>query len=381
MATALWSDYPNVISMQQFSRKGLEGIINHALRFEHAKNRLKPLPRESKLFAWRMLSLFYEPSTRTSYTFEDAARTLGCHVTPIKDPGTFSSAVKGESFEEAMAAYTCTGGLGAQQLCDIVVLRHSEAGASERAVKVIETAKRGTKLTLPLPVINAGDGTGQHPTQALVDLTTIFAERNIKGRPLDNLTILIPGDLERSRVVNSLLYALGKFGRKHKITVWFCCPRSFGPKVKMLEYLARNGIRYDFFSCDMFPKLIGRADIIYMTRVQRERKSTQGTKFRRKWREQLIFRKKYASWLKKGAFVMHPLPINRDPMDPPSEIDQALAPQAQAGDPRFAWMRQSHRGSTVRLALLDLILCSFDEAMRNFSFRSVVNGQHWSSAS
>lgn len=353
--------------MQQFSRETLEAIIKHEQEFE-AELALglrleKEVPRESVKRSWRIRTLFYEPSTRTSTTFEDAANLLGCSVHQVKDPGTFSSAVKGESFEEALAAFTLTGGLGHMRGTDVIVLRHGQDGASERAVKVIETAQREMQVSLPLPIINAGDGTGQHPTQALVDLATIFQERKENSHPLENVTILFPGDLERSRVINSLLYALGKFGPKHNIHVIFCCPEGFEPKSELLEYLARNRVTYEFFKPKRFQEAIGKADIVYMTRIQRERKSTSGSVFRQKWRQRLVFRREYLELLHQNAFVMHPLPINRDSQDPPAEIDHALWPLAQAGHKKLAWMRQSLRGLPTRTALLDLIFVHLDNAV------------------
>lgn len=373
----LWDNYPHFIRMQQLSGESLEKIIQHAIDFEKALKKCKPLPRQSRNFPWRMRVLFYEPSTRTHTTFKDAAALFQLSVDDVPDPGVFSSAVKGEKLESALAAYTCTGNMGHLRSADIVVLRHKASGASQVLAKVIETAQRNFPGSLPLPVINAGDGTGQHPTQALVDLATISAERKNSGHSLDALTILFSGDLARSRVVNSLLYALGKFGHKCKIRVMFCIPNGFGTKPDLLEYLARNRVQYEFGSPREFPKMIKRADIVYMTRVQRERKDPGEVVFKKKCRRKLVFRKEYVALLKQDAFVMHPLPINEDPTDPPPEIDSELWPLAQAGDPRFAWMRQSHRGISVRAALLDLICLSLDAAADALPDGAEIWGRPW----
>lgn len=225
------------------------------------------------------------------------------------------------------------------------------------AAKVVDTANGDGQPKRPLSVINAGDGTGQHPTQALVDLFTIHQERRkVNGHPLDNLTVLFSGDLKRGRTTNSLLYLLGKFGERHRIRVLFSTHKALGPKEELLMYLARHRIDYQFIP--KLAKAIPEADVIYMTRIQRER--TDGKSYKKLDRHRYIFQKKHLSLLRSSAFVMHPLPINRDPADPPAEIDDELTPLAIAGDPRLAWFRQSLRGIPLRDALLDLIFARID---------------------
>lgn len=354
-----WRNWPHVLEMQQFDVEALEKIVKHASAFEDAMRSGKPLPRLSAPKPRRMRTLFYEGSTRTETTFFDAATALGCVVHAVKDPKTFSSALKGESFEDAIAAFTRVGGMGHLRGTDCVIIRHPEEGSSRKAAHIIDTALGDGEAKIPLAVMNAGDGMEQHPTQALTDLATMYRERGTGQHPCENLTILFPGDLRRSRVVNSLLYAFGRHGNQHKIKVLFCCPDGYSPKGELLSYLARHRVNFEFLPVSDFPDAIKQALIVYMTRIQRERQD--GPTISAADRSALVFRKEYLQLLQPGAFVMHPLPINNDPEDPPPEIDVELASLAYKGDPRCAWQRQSHRGLPVRAATLDLIFAGMDE--------------------
>lgn len=362
-----WKGWPHVLQMQQFRPRELMAIIHHASAFEDAIRRDKPLPRLSKKRRRanggkkrrRMRTLFYEASTRTATTFLDALHELECSAHDVQDPGNFSSAAKGESRPAGVSSYTTDGNIRG---CDGVIIRDKEECASQSAADVVETILGKKFKRRPLFVINAGDGKGQHPTQALVDLTTISRHRTGHNHFLDDLSVLFPGELDKSRVVNSLLYAFGKFSR-HRISVKFCCPRGMGPKSELLEYLTRHEVAYEFVAERNFAQAIGDVDIVYMTRVQRERK-TLGKKPIKINRDAYVFRAEYLTLLKKGAFIMHPLPINEDPDDPPPEIDPELTPLALRGDPRCVWLQQSHRGLPVRAALLDLIFAGMDARQR-----------------
>lgn len=344
-----WEESPHVLKMQQFSVATLIRITKHANVFANALQNEEELPRLStplrrigkrRSISRRIRLLFYAASTRTECTFYDAATLLGCDVHIVKDPKAFSSAAKGESLESAIAHYAYQ--------CDGIVMRHNDEGSSEKAAKVIDAmvARGGCRS---VSVINAGDGKGQHPTQALVDLTMIARKR--PGQFLQDITILFPGDLLNSRVVNSLLYAFGKFGTQN-IKVIFCCPQGFAPKPDLLLYLQKYAVTYDFVDPTELPSAISCADVIYMTRVQRESNEAPIT---REQRELYVFRTEYLSRLKPKAFVMHPLPINEDSNDPPAEIAPELISLAIGGDPRCVWFQQSHLGVAVRAALLDLI--------------------------
>lgn len=353
----VWDDWPHVLRTQQFSADALEAIVAHARLFEKALSTNQPLPRLSQPKRRILKILFFEASTRTEDTFWVAGHHLEESVRVIPHPQVFSSAAKGESLVDAIAAFTRVGGLGDLRAADGLIIRHKEEGTATLAAKVVDTANGDGQPKRPLPVINAGDGTGQHPTQALVDLFTIHQERRqVNGHPLDNLTVLFSGDLKRGRTTNSLLYLLGKFGERHRIRVLFSTHKDLGPKEELLMYLARHRIDYQFIP--KLAKAIPEADVIYMTRIQRER--TDGKSYKKLDRHRYVFQKKHLSLLHSGAFIMHPLPINRDPADPPAEIDDELTPLAMAGDPRLAWFRQSLRGIPLRDALLDLIFARID---------------------
>ena len=354
-----WEDWPHVVRTQQFSVAALEAIASHAGKFEEAIQQGKPLPRLSTLNRRIIKLVFYESSTRTADTFWTAGHWLNCSVRDIPDPSTFSSAVKGESFRDAIAALTRCGGMGDYQSADCIVIRHKEEGAAAQAAKIVETANGDGMFHRPLAVINAGDGSGQHPTQALGDLCTLFRERRNEGRhPLDEMTLLLPGQVAGSRTSNSLLYLIGKFGQKHPLHVIFSVLPGLEPSPDILEYLGRHRVSYCFEP--NFESAIPEADVIYMMRIQRERQNVKEHGYTLADKERYVFRKEHLSLLKAGAFVMHPLPINRDPNDPPAEIDDELTPLALAGDSRLAWFRQSLRHIVSRAALLDLIFAGCD---------------------
>lgn len=371
--TIKWKDWPHVLRMQQFSADDLETIINHALAFENAMiedrrwPRLSDERRKRADGTWckrRIRTLFYQPSTRTETTFIDASEGLGCSIHAVKDPQSFSSAQKGESFRLAIMAYTTAGGLGHLRGCDGLIIRNQQEGSPQQAVNTIETALRNSGQEVrPLFVINAGDGkSGQHPTQALVDLTTIAKQRrNHQGHFLDGLTVLFPGDVGRSRVINSLLYAFGRFDDRAKIRAIFCCPEGLSPSPDMLLYLSRHKVGYDFIKPQEYQEAIKIADVQYITRLQREYDHDSDGTVPPFDRDEYVFWKEYLKLLKPGAFIMHPLPINEDPNDPPSEIDQELIPLAIAGHPQLVFGQQSVRGIPNRAALLDLIFAGLDE--------------------
>jgi aspartate carbamoyltransferase catalytic subunit len=353
-----WDDWPHVLRTQQFTDTSLEQIIAHARRFEEALSNRRTLPIMSQARNRLLKLIFFEPSTRTEDTFWVAGHYLGCSIRAIPHPKAFSSAAKGESFSHAIAALSRVGGLGELRQADCIVLRHADEGTAQRAAKIVDTANGDGHSKVPLPVINGGDGPGQHPTQAIVDLYTIARERRNNGHvghPLDDITVLFSGDLRDSRVTNSLLHLLGKFSDSHNIRVVFSTHEDLSPKIDLLEYLARHHVRIDFEPS--LPEAIPLADVIYMTRIQRERKGGLMQDYRR---HDFVFKKEYLNIMKPGAFVMHPLPINCDPDDPPPEIDDSLTPLAFAGDPRLAYFRQSHLGTVVRDALLDLIFARID---------------------
>lgn len=297
----------HIIESQQFSRDFLEKIFKRARYFE--KNGGGDVLR-GRLMA----SLFYEPSTRTRLSFESAMLRLGGQVVSTENARDFSSAIKGETLEDSIRVVS--------QYVDVVVLRHFENDASERAVKVSR-----------VPIVNAGSGSGQHPTQAVLDAYSIWRERG----GIDGLTIAFAGDLKYGRTVRSLSYLLGKF---KKIKIIFVSPPEISIADDILAYLKKHKVEYE--KAERIEEVIGRVDVWYQTRIQKERFTDLKLYERIKGVYRLT--KKHAQKMKKGAVIMHPLPrvdeISKDVDDLPS-----------AG-----YFRQAGYGLYVRMALLEYVV-------------------------
>lgn len=207
----------HVISTQQFfDRPILEQLFVVARQL---KNQLKSGQVERRLQGQVLASLFYEPSTRTRFSFEAAMQHLGGAVISTEAASHFSSVTKGESLEDTIKV---TGGYA-----DVIVLRHPEVGAAERAASVS-----------PVPIINAGDGLGEHPTQALLDIFTINEEC---GR-VDGLKIALIGDLLNGRTIHSLLFLLGLY---KNIKIHLLSPSQLQLPPVYKKYLQTNKIEYE----------------------------------------------------------------------------------------------------------------------------------------
>ncbi len=301
----------HVIEAQQFDRELMAEIFNVAREMEDVVQHYG-----SNILTRRvMATLFYEPSTRTRLSFESAMRRLGGEVLTTESAQQFSSAAKGETLEDTIrivAGYA-----------DVIVLRHFESGASRRAAEVS-----------PVPILNAGDGAGQHPTQALLDLYTIDREL---GR-MDGLSVAMVGDLANGRTVRSLCYLLAKFDSPR---ICFVAP----PVVRMADdiksYLARHGVAFE--EAEDLAEVAAEVDVIYQTRIQRERFGDRIGDYEQA-RGQYVIDTSILRCMKKDAIVMHPLP----------RVDE-ITPEVDA-DPRAAYFRQAHNGLYVRMALLRMVL-------------------------
>lgn len=296
----------HIIEAQQFDRKLLADIFALTDRLEHSKEKYL----EGKILA----TLFYEPSTRTRFSFEAAMYQLGGSVISTENAKEFSSAIKGETLEDSIRVVS--------QYVDVVVLRHPETGASERAAKVSQ-----------VPLINAGDGTGQHPTQAILDLYTIYREfGDVNGK-----SIALVGDLLHGRTVRSLAYMLGKYKNIH---IYFVSPKELMVEDDIKEYLKKHNIPYtETLSLD---EVIGNVDVVYQTRIQKERfhKQENVEKFIGQYR----IDKKVVSRMKKNAIIMHPFPRVDEIAIEVDSLKQA------------AYFRQTYYGLLVRKALLTFLL-------------------------
>ena len=231
---------PHVIESQQFTVPLLMELFERTRQMEKVVARGGTRDYANKVMA----SLFYEPSTRTRFSFEAAMYRLGGRVMSTEHARVFSSEIEGEQLEDTIRIIS--------SYSDVIVLRHTEEGGARRAARVSR-----------VPVINAGDGGGgQHPTQALLDLYTIHRER----RSLDGLTIAIVGELDRGRTARSLAYLLSKFER---VKIHFVSPPEVQMRQDILDHLDEHDVWYDL-SSDVSP-IAGEVDVIYQTRIRPDR--------------------------------------------------------------------------------------------------------------
>ena len=261
----------------------------------------------------KLATLFYEPSTRTRLSFESAMMNLGGNVIGFAD-GSNSSAAKGESVSDTIRVISC--------FADIAAMRHPKEGAPMVAASVSS-----------IPVINAGDGGHQHPTQTLTDLLTI---RSLKGR-LGNFTIGLCGDLKFGRTVHSLINALTRYENVHFV---FISPEELRVPDYITEMLQEKGIAYE--EVIKLEDSIAKLDLLYMTRVQKERFFNEEDYVRLK--DFYILNAEKLSHAKEDMLVLHPLPrVNEIAV----EVDK---------DPRAAYFKQVQYGVYVRMALILTLL-------------------------
>lgn len=303
---------PHIISTKQFSERAtIDRIFKIAKNFE----RTEKIGRTPKILKNKVLAcVFYEPSTRTRFSFESAMLKLGGGVISTESASHFSSAIKGETLEDTISIIS--------GYADGIVLRHPDAGAAERAAKVSS-----------VPIINAGDGSREHPTQALLDLYTIKKEI---GR-IDRLHIAMAGDLQHGRTIHSLLHLLSLC---KNITVSLVSPRTLLLPNEYRTFLKKH--RVPFSECRNLTTVLPLIDVLYMTRIQKERFASI-----RRYdlvKNSFVLNKALMKQLNPDAVVMHPLPrVN--------EISQEID-----SDPRAAYFRQAKNGLFIRMALLKILL-------------------------
>ncbi len=224
----------SLVSINDYSKQEYLQILELAAEFE--KN-----PTQDLLNNKIVATLFFEPSTRTRLSFETAVNRLGGRVIGFSDSSS-SSVSKGETLKDTIKIVS--------SYCDLIVMRHPLEGAAKYASEVSS-----------VPVINAGDGANQHPTQTLLDLYSIYKTQGT----LENLNIFLVGDLKYGRTVHSLLMAMSKFNA----TFYFIAPEELKMPDEYKLYLDQLGLKY--YEYREFAEIIDRADIVYMTRVQKER--------------------------------------------------------------------------------------------------------------
>jgi len=298
----------DIITTEDFTRDELDRILKVSAQMEQTVKQDKI----SDLLADKMVAIvFLEPSTRTMLSFVSAANRLSAKVISVAG-AKGSSAAKGESLADTVRTI--------EGYVDCIVIRQPQIGGAQEVADAVG-----------IPVINAGDGSGQHPTQALLDLYTIQKEKD----RLEGLTIAMVGDLKFGRTVHSLSYALSLYNP----TYLYCSPKELSMPDKIVKDMQSRGIPLTI-SNSIEDAL--EADIIYMTRIQRERFEDPAEY--EKLKGSYVLTRELVRKGNKDLLIMHPLP----------RVDE-IAPEVDAL-PNAAYFRQAHNGVYLRMALLALVL-------------------------
>lgn len=286
----------HILSVDQFSKSDIEEFCARATY--HSRH--GSTPAQGKI----LTNLFYEPSSRTSSSFYSAMVRLGGHVIPINNVA-YSSVSKGETLEDTIRTIQC--------YCDVIVLRHQEVGAAQRAAQVAE-----------VPIINAGDGIGEHPTQALLDFYTISREVGT----VDDLHVAMMGDLLHGRTVKSL----SKLLRNYNVRISWVSPEALR--------IPPEYVRPGEVETDELYDVLRTVDVLYVTRVQKERltveEEIEGADY--------SVTEEAMAIAKPAMVLMHPLPRV-------GEISTAVD-----NDPRAAYFRQMRYGLFIRMGILARVL-------------------------
>ena len=297
--------HKDVLRADQFSKDEIGRILEAARRYEAALDAGEPLDElRGKILA----TLFFEPSTRTRLSFEAAMLRLGGRVISVAEAKS-SSAAKGESLHDTIKTV--------EGYADVIVLRHPQIGAAAEAARATD-----------VPILNAGDGAGQHPTQSLLDLYTIVKEQG----EVDGLTIALAGDLKNGRTVHSLADLLANYD----IEFVFAAPDALRMPNEIVERLRTRGI--SIRETESLADAIPACDVLYMTRIQRERFDDPGDYERLK--DAYVLTRDMLSAARDSITIMHPLPrVNEIATD----VDD---------HPGAAYFRQAANGVPIRMALL-----------------------------
>ncbi|MFI5252517.1 MAG: aspartate carbamoyltransferase [Bacteroidota bacterium] len=302
-------NFKHVIESQQFTLPMLIELFEVADEMERILARGGTQDYHNKIMA----SLFYEHSTRTRFSFESAMYRLGGKVVSTEQAGMFSSVMMGETLEDTIRVIN--------NYADVIVLRHDEIGGAKRAEKVSS-----------VPIINAGDGKGgQHPTQALLDLYTIYKE----VKTIEGVKVAMVGDLASGRTIRSLSYLLGKFER---VKLYFVAPPKYQITQDILDYLTKHNVWYTLES-DL-KKVIPEVDVIYSTRIVPAQPNDRETNIIPNYFIDAALMKS----IPRNTLIMHPLPRVSE-----------IAPEVD-NDPRAAYFRQTRNGVLIRMAILATVL-------------------------
>ncbi len=299
--------HPHLLGIEQLSSEDIWIILGVAEAMREVS--LRTIKKVPTLRGKTIVNMFMEPSTRTRTSFEIAGKRLSADTFNVG--GTSSSTVKGESLVDTVRNIQA-------MRPDVVVIRHNRCGAAHLVAKHVEAA-----------VVNAGDGTHEHPTQALLDALTI---KHAKGR-IEGLKVTICGDIAHSRVARSNALLLGKLGAKVKV---------FGPRT-MIPRGCREALRVEV--APTLTAALEDADVVMILRIQRERQKDQLFPSEREYAQQFGLNQRTLSLAPPQAIVMHPGPINRG---------VELSPEVADGD-RQVILDQVENGVAVRMAVLYLL--------------------------
>ena len=319
----------HIISVEQFNQQDLEIVFDSAQSLRQRV--VEHDPELPYLCAGRvMASLFFESSTRTDMSFQAAMRRLGGEVVAASNGVQFSSVYKGENLADTVRAAGC--------YADVLVLRHPESGSSYQAAYYLD--RLNERIVTPAAIISGGDGIGEHPTQALLDLFTI---KDLKKR-VDNLTITLVGDLLYGRTVHSLAKLIALYGARNT-TLCFVSPASLRMPDTIVDFLNKHDVAVHETS-DLY-EVLDQTDVIYWTRVQLERFARQADYDA--IRDNFIMTPAVLNQAKRDVILMHPLP-RRHEMGTPADHD--ILDQ----NPRAVYFQQMENGMFIRMALLAKVL-------------------------
>ncbi len=306
--------HKDILSLSQFSKVSIDSLFSHVSHMRYLAKNFLP---SDILKGTIGTLLFYEPSSRTRASFDASLKQLGGQTVVVENPQQFSSVSKGETFEDTIRVF--------ESYCDVIVLRHPEKGSAKKAA---DTAHF-------VPIINAGDGPGEHPTQALLDLYTIFEHAG----KLDNLTGVCGGDIKNGRTIHSLLKGLALYPGN---TIYLLSPDILKLDKAELKNFKTMGLKIiEIDSMDKIPK---ECDFWYWTRVQKERFDSEEV-YKKVNNLFIVTPKNFNKLASKKTILMHPLPRV-------GEIDPALD-----RDPRSQYLKnQVRNGMYVRMALIALVL-------------------------
>lgn len=318
--TTVWDGYPDILSSKQFSRAWIEQVF-----FPLAKNMGKlATDRDNKLLSGkRVRMLFYEPSERTLDSFISACDLLGAKAVWLGDPAIFSSQAKGESFADMIRVIN-------QYEYDAIVLRSKTEGEADLAARFSN-----------IPVINAGDGSGEHPTQALLDLFTIYSHQG----EIDGVALALVGDLKNSRTIRSLVYLVSLWQVRK---LYFVGPLDWTISEELRAYLTEKEVNFE--ECHNLEQIASEVDFVYLTRAQTERKGSEHLTSQPNSSQEVCIglTDRVLSLMSPNAKILHPLPRS-------DEFNEL--PEEYTDDQRVTIFDQARNGLLARMAILKLVLC------------------------